>query len=174
MNTRHRRPYTVAATFALTLALLGGTPEAEIFKGPAYLLIQGGGLEEPVTIHHGPQVEGWNTADSPLMRLLMSFTSAREPAPEPETSRYYEVYEFWALPGVPMPRADGLPDGPLDPGLAVSVSRIYPDEPGGPVWNRSNMVPDFNSPGARSTEPYRRITGTGIGVLQNAGLSFGG
>ncbi len=156
---------------ALLFALLGSSSDAPERKGPAYLLIRGGDLEAPILVHHGGRDVG--PSDSPLMRVLMSLGSVTDPAPPPETSRYYEVLEFWASPDVPWPGLDGRPEEPLDPATARAISRIYPDEPGGPVWNQYVDPGNFRGPRVESSKPYRPIDDRGAELLRSLGLTFG-
>lgn len=165
----------VAAASALAVALVGSTDRKEDFKGPAYLMVQGGGLESSVVIHHGPRYREVDPDGGVLMQVLESVAPTDEAVPGPTTSRYYEVLEYWFDADVPRPNADGTPSEPLDPGLAHALSRIYPDEPGGAVWNQYlsfQRVPDFDGPRAESDAPYRPISGEGIALLRDAGLTF--
>lgn len=162
----------------LSIALVASTGHSETFKGPSYLLIQGGGLENPVVVHHGP-AENWHPDRSDVLHLL---GSPGEEVPEPQTPRYYEVYEFWPSATTPLPVADGTPSEPLDPAQADAVSRIYPDEPRGPAWNPylqpflaiQRMASDGAVPErpVRSPKEYRTISASGRELLESYGLTF--
>jgi hypothetical protein len=167
MATRRWTRLGGALTAALTLALMGSTSFPEARKVPAYLMIRGGGLEEPVVLHHGTGPEEGIRTDSPIMGVIVALNTSGGDVPDPVTSRYYEVLEFWAGPSVPVRSADGSPSEPLDPETATSISTIYPDEPGGPIWNLAGLRAPADLPA-----PYRRIEASGWTIFQGVGLTI--
>lgn len=155
----------VLAAFAALAAT-----SADDRKGPAYLLIVGNDLEAPVLLHH-ESADLFASNQSDLSRL---FRGVGEEVATPRSTRYYEVYEFWPGPPTPPANADGTPSAALDPDLADSVSRIYPDEPGGPVWNPEFMpfgVRDEGERPWRSEKDYRRLYSAEL--LEKYGLVLG-
>lgn len=174
---KHRTRYrAVAMAIGLSLALSGSTDRPAPWKGPSYLMIRGGGLEAPVVIHHSLGGDGTDVETGLILPILSSVGSSRSPSYRPATERFYEVFEYWASPGVPLPRWNGLPSEPLDPAEAVAVSRIYPDEPGGAVWNQyltRGRLPNFESPQVESDVPFRPISSRGVVLLRRVGLTFG-
>lgn len=185
-----------AFAVVLSLLLLGATPVEAPRKGIVYLMIQGGGLVAPVIVHHGEQPHSIAPLDEggdPLLALVSrGFGPALDPAPE-MAGRYYEVGEFLMYSDrVPLPGPSGMPDGPLRMEDADMVSRIYPDAPGGPVWNyrgpRVEVI--LHSGGAagrdvfvelrsgtrapwESSAPFRAISPDGQRQLESMGLVFG-
>jgi hypothetical protein len=185
----------------LTAVLVGSTDPPAVLKAPAYLLIRGPGLDHPVVLHNGPGGHNWALDGSEVVRLIQS---RGEQAPAPVGSRYYEVFEFWRSSLTPEPSADGSPSGPLVPEYASAVSRIYADEPGGPIWNpylqpigdpsllvfpppedgieavrarqewlARRVDEAHRAPPVESTAEYRRLSPTGIALLESHGLRFG-
>jgi len=162
---------TTAATATTAIAAIAAiaASSAEDRKGPAYLLITGEDLEAPVVVHH-ESADLFASNQSDLSRL---FRGVGEVVSAPRSTRYYDVYEFWPGPPTPPANADGTPSAPLDPELADSVSRIYPDEPGGPVWNPDLMPFGVREEGERpwrSEKDYRRLYSAEL--LEKYGLSI--
>ena len=196
-----RRVASGGLALGLTTVLMGSTHPPAVLKAPAYLLIQGPGLDRPVVLHNGPGGRNWDANSSEVVRLIQS---RGEQALEPGSSRYYEVFEFWNSSLTPEPTADGSPGGPLFPEYASAVSRIYADEPGGPIWNpylqpagdpslsvfppledgieaararqewlAARVDEAHRAPPVESTAEYRRLSRSGIALLESHGLTFG-
>jgi hypothetical protein len=137
---------------------------------PHFALIRGGGLDSAVLLYHANVTFIDGVADlreSPLAIVYSSLNWVTQPdSGMLAQQRYYEVAEFYGPRYMYWYGESGKPDRPLRFRDANHFSRIYPDAPGGAVWDRPSSQP------RNSSAPFVGIPEEAAHVLRSLGLDL--